>query len=47
MVGARPCDVHNQSVEIVETHEKPYAMLQRKARASFKKLLRTEGRLDR
>jgi hypothetical protein len=40
-------DRHNLSVEIVESNEKRYAQLQRKARASFKKLLRTDGKLER
>ena len=37
----------NQSVEIVETNEKRFQQLQRKARASFKKLVRMDGRLER
>ena len=32
---------------MIETQEKPYAQLQRKARASFKKLLKTDGKLER
>lgn len=37
----------NKSVEIIETNEHRYQSLQRKARASFKKLMTTQGRLER
>ena len=39
--------MNNMSVEIVDSPEKKFQQLQRKARSSFKKLLRTDGRLER
>ena len=44
---APPAAPQNAEVEILNCDEKKFNLLQRKARGSFKKLLRTDGKLER